>query len=270
MKNLSELQLSVILPTLNEGENLKFLLDDFCLMFSNNKIDDYEILIMDDGSKDETLNVCSLYKKSNKRINLISRKEKPSLPMSIYDGIELAKYENVMWLDADGSMSADSALLLIEKFVISSKKVIIGSRFVEGGGYKGVKDLGKNSFLKSIKNVNESKDSVSGMIASTLFNKLLNKILRINIKDLTSGFIIGKKDLFEKKYFSNKNYGEYFIYLVYGLTLKKIIIEEVGYISKTRKYGESKTASSIFQLLSRGLPYLKAAYECRKLKNANF
>ena len=66
------------------------------------------------------------------------------------------------------------------------------------------------------------------------------------------------------------NYGEYFIYLVYGLTLKKIIIEEVGYISKTRKYGESKTASSIFQLLSRGLPYLKAAYECRKLKNANF
>ena len=34
--------------------------------------------------------------------------------------------------------------------------------------------------------------------------------------------------------------------------------------SKGKIYGESKTASSIFQLFNRGMPYIKAAYNCRK------
>ena len=71
--------------------------------------------------------------------------------------------------------------------------------------------------------------------------------------------------MFKESYFKDKNYGEYFIYLISNLS-KKIKIEEVGYICGTRQYGESKTASSIFQLFSRGLPYLMAANECRKLK----
>ncbi len=41
-------------------------------------------------------------------------------------------------------------------------------------------------------------------------------------------------------------------------------INEIGYICETRMYGESKTASSIFQLFRRGLPYIKAAYNCRR------
>ena len=98
-----------------------------------------------------------------------------------------------MWLDADGSMSPESAIKLILRYKQSENEVVIGSRFVDGGGYKGVQDLSNNSFIKSIKNINKSKDTVSGMIASTLFNKLLNLILNIEIKDLTSGFIVGKK-----------------------------------------------------------------------------
>ena len=110
---------------------------------------------------------------------------------------------------------------------------------------------------------------MSGMIASTLFNKLLNLILNIEIKDLTSGFIVGKKTLFKKSYFENMQYGEYFIYLISDLKRRDVCIDEIGYVCGTRQYGVSKTASSIFQLINRGLPYLKAANNCRKLKNGN-
>ena len=269
MNELSKFEITIILPTLNEGENLKILLADFIDQFMKERIESYEILIMDDGSDDETDKLCRDLKKQNRRIKLIKREEKPSLPMAIYEGISISKYRNVMWLDADGSMSAHSAVELIKKYSYSDAQVVIGSRFVQGGGYKGVKDLSQNSIFRSIRNVNKSKDSVSGMLASIIFNKLLNLILKIDIKDLTSGFIIGDKELFKETYFKDKNYGEYFIYLIFNIYLKKIKIKEVGYICGTRQYGESKTASSIFQLFSRGLPYLVAANECRKLKNAS-
>tara|TARA_Y100000816_G_scaffold143588_1_gene101782 strand:+ start:158 stop:970 length:813 start_codon:yes stop_codon:yes gene_type:complete len=269
MSELSKFEITIILPTLNEGENLKFLLVDFIDQFMNERIESYEILIMDDGSDDGTETISREFNKQNQRIKLIKRKEAPSLPMAIYEGILKSKYKNVMWLDADGSMSAYSAVELIKKYSLSGAQVVIGSRFVQGGGYKGVKDLSQNSIFSSIRNVNNSKDSVSGMLASIIFNKILNFILRIDIKDLTSGFIIGDKELFKETYFKDKNYGEYFIYLIFNLYLKKIKIVEVGYICQTRQYGESKTASSIFQLFRRGLPYLVAANECRKLKNAN-
>ena len=63
----------------------------------------------------------------------------------------LAIYKNVMWLDADGSMHTDAAKLLIEKY-FTTGSVIIGSRFKDGGGYKGVQNLNDQSIIKAIKN----------------------------------------------------------------------------------------------------------------------
>ena len=64
------------------------------------------------------------------------REENPSLPLSILTGIDNSLYENVMWLDADGSMPAFDSLKLINKFFVNNKTVIVGSRFSNGGGYK--------------------------------------------------------------------------------------------------------------------------------------
>ncbi len=269
MSNIKNFEISVVLPTLNEEKNLQFLIHDFIKMFQKQQILKYEILVVDDGSKDGTEKLCIDFNEKNKRVKFFGRKSSPSLPLSIYEGINIAKYKNVMWLDADGSMSAESALKLIERYIQSNNEIVIGSRFVEGGGYKGVQDLSNNSLIQSIRNIINSKDTVSGMIASSLFNKLLNIILKIEIKDLTSGFIIGNKTLFKKQYFENMVYGEYFIYLISSLKRKGISIDEVGYICGTRQHGKSKTASSIFQLITRGLPYLKAANNCRKLENGN-
>lgn len=262
-------KLSIILPTLNEYKNLSFLLPELVEMLEVENFENYEIIVVDDGSTDQTVDFMSKFNKRNAKVKLISRKKNHSLPLSIWEGIENSIYPNVMWLDADGSMHVDAVRSLIIKY-FEMKKIIIGSRFVTGGGYKGVKDLNNESFFRAIINVNKSEDSVLGMVLSILFNKFLNVIFNSEVNDLTSGFIIIEKNKLNRKHFENSIYGEYFIEVVTSLIVSNTEIEEIGYVCETRKYGKSKTASSVYQLISRGIPYIKTAYRCRKkLKNAN-
>lgn len=263
-KNL--IDLTIILPTINECQNLKILIPEIVRNIDEATINKYEIIVVDDGSTDETDDLINNFNNSNKNIKLLNRQSEPSLPMSIYEGINKSNYDYVMWLDADGSMPATTIKDLISLQSENLDNVIIGSRFVKGGGYKGIQEIGKTSFFSALANVRQSKDSVSGMIASTLFNKLLIFILKSPIKDLTSGFIIGKRQYFLEESFSKSSYGEYFVYLMTDLMKKNINIQELGYICETRIHGESKTASSLVQLFRRGVPYIKAAIISRRGK----
>ena len=97
-----DFSVSVILPTLNEEENLRFMIPDIAVLLKNS-CSNYEIIIVDDNSTDGTdVLVEKFYDKYN--INFISRNGPKSLPLSIFEGIEIAQHEYVMWLDADGSL----------------------------------------------------------------------------------------------------------------------------------------------------------------------
>ena len=259
---------SIILPTLNEAENLKTLIPEIFKELKNFSNLNFEVLVVDDNSNDGTYNLIQSLQKKYKNLNIYVRSKEKSLPLSILDGVKKSKHEYVMWLDADGSMSAST----VKKMILNSddnKSVVIASRFVEGGGYKGVKENQGSSFIKAILNVRGSKDSVLGMIFSIIFNKFLQIIFRSNVKDLTSGFIFIHKDLIYEDAFKISSYGEYFIFLVNDLLKKNVKIYEIGYICGTRKYGESKTANSFRQLVSRGIPYIKAVIKCRYLNYGN-
>ena len=165
--------------------------------------------------------------------------------MSIWDGIENSKYPHVMWLDADGSMSGVSIIKILEQVIKNKNSVVVGSRFVEGGGYKGTLLNEKNNFIRALFNVQKSKDSVIAMVLSWLFNKTLSFISESNVKDMTSGFIVGKKEYFLKNIFNKSVYGEYFVYLMNYFYKKDIQVIEVGYVCGTRLNGISKTGNSI-------------------------
>lgn len=258
--------LSVILPTLNEEENLKILIPSIQDVLDNNKIKNYEILVVDDGSTDGSEN---LVKTFNDNIKFFKRIEKKSLPMSISDGVKFSKYDNVMWLDADGSMNAEAIERLLKTFSENVNSAVVGSRFVENGGYKGIEVSGQTGFLKAMHNVWKSNDSILATILSKVFNNILYVLLPGKVKDLTSGFIVLNKKFIKNKIFLISNYGDYFLYLINDLIKNNVNIIEVGYLCETRIHGESKTGSNIFQLINRGLPYITAAVRCRIGNNEN-
>lgn len=251
--------LSIILPTLNERENLKILIPEIFSELNKNKKIKYEILVIDDDSNDGTRELINSLKTTINNISLKIRKDKNSLPLSILEGIKYSNSEYVMWLDADGSMPATDIKKLIDVQLENLNSVIVGSRFVEGGGFKGTVLNEENKFRKALINVYNSNDSVIAMLLSLLFNYLLSLLSSTKVKDMTSGFIIGPKKEFNEDSFLNANYGDYFVYLMKDLEVKNTSIVEVGYKCQTRISGVSKTGNSLLQLFKLGVPYIKAA-----------
>lgn len=69
--------LSVILPTLNEEQNLKTLIPSIQNVLDNDTVKNYEILVIDDGSTDDSE---SLLKKFDNNIQFYKRIEKNLYP----------------------------------------------------------------------------------------------------------------------------------------------------------------------------------------------
>ena len=74
-------ELSIILPTLNEYKNLKILVPELEKILVEEKFDNYEIIIVDDGSIDNTVNLINSLNKTNPNIKIFSRSSEPSLPL---------------------------------------------------------------------------------------------------------------------------------------------------------------------------------------------
>ena len=139
------------------------------------------------------------------------------------------------------------SLVLIKQQIKNVDSVIIGSRFVDGGAYKGTLLNEKNKLFNTLRNLNNSEEFIYSYVPFITFYSFVNTF-KNTVKDMTSGFIIGKKEYFAYESFQNAFYGDYFVYLVNDLINKNIEIIEIGYECGLRKYGVSKTGSSFFQL----------------------
>ena len=104
---------SVILPALNEFQNLKLLIPRLIKILPQNS----EIIIIDDNSKDETFK--KIKKKFlQKNVRIFLRKKNPGLALSIKKGINEAKGKFICVMDSDFNHQPSDLKKLIK---ISSK-----------------------------------------------------------------------------------------------------------------------------------------------------
>ena len=82
------INLSIILPTLNEKDNLETLIPDLLNNLSDINNLEFEIIISDDQSNDGTKEFVEFINSKNNNICYYKRESTPSLPMSIWDGIK--------------------------------------------------------------------------------------------------------------------------------------------------------------------------------------
>ncbi len=124
------MHLSVIIPAYNEENRLSFTLKDIDRYLSRQNYE-YEILVVDDGSKDRTVEVVRSLVLKIKNLVITGYKNNRGKGYAVRFGMLEAKGDYRLFTDADNSTSINQ----IEKMWPYFKKgydVIIGSRDIKG------------------------------------------------------------------------------------------------------------------------------------------
>jgi glycosyltransferase involved in cell wall biosynthesis len=127
-------ELSIVIPCYNESKRILNTLDATINWCNSNKVvNKYEIIIVDDGSTDNTMNVIAdKYKNSNIDLTIVPNIQNRGKGFSIRRGIVCyAKYEYILFMDADLSTSIDM-INRLDLFLKHDTDIIIGSRNVKG------------------------------------------------------------------------------------------------------------------------------------------
>jgi dolichol-phosphate mannosyltransferase len=117
----------VIVPTYNESENIRLVLD---IIFSL-EIPDLDVLVVDDNSPDGTAAVVKAAATRNKHIHLIVREGKLGLGTAYARGFKFAlekNYDFVMEMDAD--LSHDPRMIPYFLAAVKEADLVIGSRYL--------------------------------------------------------------------------------------------------------------------------------------------
>ncbi len=128
IKKTDTVDLSIVLPCLNEERAIIFCLDEIKQTIKENNIKT-EIIIVDNDSTDGSLEIINNYKKNNPSLNIILTQEKIRGYGSAYQkGFLVASGKYIFMADLDGTYNFNDIPRFIEKLDIGYD-FIIGNRF---------------------------------------------------------------------------------------------------------------------------------------------
>ena len=167
--------ISIILPTMNSAKFISCALDSI----ERQSFQNWELLICDNNSTDQTLSVVNERIKKNKRIKIVSFSDR-GVAHALNKGFSLANGEILTWLNSDDLYYSNDALELVEKFLNNQKR----SDYLVGDFF----------------NIDESGKKIKSFISYIPNGKLKNKFF---INQIFTGSLFFKKNCFIK--FNNFN-----------------------------------------------------------------
>ncbi len=164
---------TIVIPVYNEGNNLKILVPK---IYQQLKKKEFELIIVDDNSNDETSKILKKFKKKN--FHHLIRKSERDLSKSCILGFKKAKYENIIVMDGDGQHKPKDIKKILNSFYKHNSDIVVGTR-----------DLFK---------VKKHNLSFLRLFASRALIIVVNLLLGNKTSDPMSGFFMFKKKIFKK------------------------------------------------------------------------
>ncbi|HEX9902350.1 MAG TPA: polyprenol monophosphomannose synthase [Acidobacteriota bacterium] len=245
----STIDLSVILPTYNEKDNIEPLIRSVL----KNTPHRTEVIVVDDDSPDGTWRLVERLAKKAKNIRLLRRTKERGLTSALRDGIRLSRGRICVWMDCDLSMPPEKIPELLAK-VRQGNDIAVGSRYIRGGG---------------VEIISGGPDSLATLLFSMFLNRYLRFMLGSWFTDWTSGFIAVRREVLERIPLSG-GYGDYFIDLVFRARKMGYRLSEIPYLCRARRAGKGKTFVNSFDFLKKGWRYIILPLRLRlsKIKKA--
>ncbi len=136
------MEISIIIPAYNEEKRISPTLEKVYEYFSREQKMDFEIIVVDDGSKDNTEEIIKKFKRNKENVKYIKYEENRGKGAAIRKGVLAAEGKYILFTDADLSTPIEE----FEKFYHYAKKnfdVVIGTRRV-----KSARIIKKQPFLR--------------------------------------------------------------------------------------------------------------------------
>ncbi|MEM2025655.1 MAG: polyprenol monophosphomannose synthase [Desulfurococcaceae archaeon] len=165
------IEVSIILPTYNERENIARLVESINRHMNSSK---FEIIVVDDNSPDGTADIAMELSRLYP-VKVIKRSGKLGLTSAIHEGISTARGKIVVVMDADLQHPPHLIPKLTSR--VGECDIVIASRYISGGRVEGL-----NPWRKAVS------------LAAVFLTRLLIPKCR-KIKDPVSGFFAARRDI---------------------------------------------------------------------------
>jgi glycosyltransferase involved in cell wall biosynthesis len=162
--------LSVSMPAYNEEKNIGKTIENVLSVLKTLNLKDYEVIVVDDGSKDKTAQVVKNLEKKDSHIKLVDHEVNKGYGEAVKSGLYSAKMDYIVFVDSDGQFDFADINKLIEK--IDEVDIVVGYRI-------------------------NRQDSPMRLINGWGWTQLSNILFGLGVKDIDCGFKLFKKKVID-------------------------------------------------------------------------
>jgi dolichol-phosphate mannosyltransferase len=215
-------QLSVVVPTFNERDNVMVLYRRLEATLAGIP---WEVVFVDDNSPDGTWEVVRALARKDSRVHCIRRIGRRGLSGACIEGILASSAPYAAVMDADLQHDETQLPKMVALLQSGEAELVVGSRYIEGGS--------ADSFNKQRAG------------ASALATEVARRVLKVEIADPMSGFFMIRRDRFEQLAPQLSTQGFKILLDIVASAQGKLRTIEIPFTFGSRQHGESKLDSMV-------------------------
>ena len=167
---MNNYSLSLVFPAYNEEENLEKLVKDADDAGRQN-VEDYEIIVVDDGSTDGTPRILNQLKKDYPNLVVYTHSPNKGYTAALRTGFSKARKDLIFYSDADNQFNLKEIYLLLES--IDNNDMVVGYR-------------------------RDRQDSWIRIFVSRCFNVISHAVFHFTVRDVDCAFKLFRRKVFDK------------------------------------------------------------------------
>lgn len=228
MKKLKNL--SLFLPAYNEESNIEKAVERAMAVLKG-VAEDYEVIIVNDGSSDSTRNISERICGKDNRVSLINHEHNKGYGSALRSGFKACKYDMIFFTDADNQFDLSEITKLVD--LVDGADIVAGYRL-------------------------KRSDPFYRLINAWAFNKLIVFLFGINVTDIDCAFKLFKREVIDA--IEIESAGAFVsTEIMLKAKNKGFIIKQVGVTHYPRSFGKPTGANPFV--------VIRAFYEIVKLWN---
>ncbi|GJM45452.1 MAG: hypothetical protein DHS20C21_22940 [Gemmatimonadota bacterium] len=169
----------MVLPAYNEEENIESQVRSVNEVLTDMQFDDFEILVVDDGSRDETRAICERLNEDVPKLRLLVHEVNQGYAKALRTGFTSAVMPLVFYTDADNQFDVRELKNLLAS--IDDFEIVCGFRIYRF-------------------------DPFSRLVLSWGYNLLVRVLFRIRVRDVDCAFKLFRREVFERINIESKKF----------------------------------------------------------------